>query len=422
MNMKDLGFKFFLLTFVVFSNFTYAGATMPKPKKIYVNKVTNADALYHEWSDNKIEFEAFYDDMGMEIKIAKFMDSFYYDNDSSKIIKIKKTGLFIKQSKSHEHFSLGDKLQVQVRFFDKAKNKFVTYQMCYKDYNFGGGVPKKKCRDDVYATKTWALKRDAKTGALRHRNDKDGDALDYEYREDENFEYFEVFVSSDYLKHYQVKSQNAVPFIVVTAKNNKQSGNIVPQSARHVEKLSNASSIWNDYAPSAKDYLRDIPDVRPVVQVGVSAEFGRTNGNLSLTTDFRGLSISVEPGVSLNNSDFEIEAFGNGYFSDYDNVVSGQTTTVSGDIGGVGFGGSMIYDSNNNLIGGGITFGFSGLPDADISINYGETLINTKGNDSSGSRSGSNRGSRGSNRTDGYDKRNGRTSRVNGEGGHSIEN
>lgn len=35
----------------------------------------------------------------------------------------------------------------------------------------------------------------------------------------------------------------------------------------------------------------------------------------------------------------------------------------------------MIYDSNNNLIGGGITYGCSGLPDADISINLELLLL-----------------------------------------------
>lgn len=121
-------------------------------------------------------------------------------------------------------------------------------------------------------------------------------------------------------------------------------------------------------------------------------------------------------GLAISNTDLEINVSVMGFATDsLESVTSGTSTTVSGELGSaVNVGGALSYNSNNELFGAGLSVGFGSAIDVDLSVTESTVVYTT--------RTSSDESERGDgNRRDGYNEREGRTSRVDGEGGRSIE-
>lgn len=184
-------------------------------------------------------------------------------------------------------------------------------------------------------------------------------------------------------------------------------------------------AIWNHVQVPAEAYLQDLPDIKPVLQVGVSLQTPGTSTNVALTTDFKDISVNVDPGASIN-ADYELEVFASVFAAEsMSDVTSGMTSTISGDFGmGLGVGGLLTFDSTNTPMGAGLTFGWAGFAEVDLSVNEALEIATTATTETSTNSSGSdNRRERETDgRHGGWNSREGRTHRNDGDHGRSIEN
>ncbi|WP_159654273.1 hypothetical protein [Vibrio atypicus] len=427
-----------LLTFLLAATpVVTAGVRIPPPEPIYMEKSITADGSDIEWANIEPDFNINYNDIGVELSIQEFVNKFYYNYVPSQIIDQKVTGYLFKIDGT-ETFKLGEKLSLVVKFKDLASGELLTRTSCStKQYSNGRRV--KKCTT-VDLKNQLDLYRDKKTGKLRYKYDSDGFHVEYGSKLINGTEFFEIYTSDgNFFTHENLKLGTYKPVVIVTAQNELSDKAGVGRMQRSFN-----NSPWSSYSsrhiydiqPGAEAYLRDIPDVRPVVQVGVSAQLHRTDFNLAVSSDFRNLTLSYDAGATLINTDREIEIFVNAFATDdLNKVTTGRTTTVAGDIGlpgplinKINVGAQVIYDDEDLAFGAGLSFGV-GLPDSDVSVNYGNILFTTEEELSPAKvvaavlkRQKKESGSDKKERIHRENRREGRTSRVRGEGGRSIEN
>ncbi|MCV3265173.1 hypothetical protein OGZ01_32045 [Vibrio harveyi] len=162
------------------------------------------------------------------------------------------------------------------------------------------------------------------------------------------------------MTHWNLKDKDAVPYIVLTAFNaNSNSSKSVeaPAVLAKYTGVQNAAKVWDVYKPTVESYIRDSnrPDIRPVVQVGVSVQVRQVEVAGTVTSDFKDIDVAFSGGVAISNTDLEINASVMGFATDsLESVTSGTSTTVSGELGSaVNVGGALSYNSNNELFGAG---------------------------------------------------------------------
>jgi len=366
--------KIACLISVLFS-FSIQAAYTPPPEpppraKVFIDRQTTVDGIGEEFDSNSPPNNnplgsVMYKDMGIELVTKKFKDTYYFEEDSTNIISKETTGFYFKIDSNHPTFRLGDKLRLEIRFKDKNSkdNKYMSYVHCRPSFPGIGTT----CNTHLFSNDINIRRENSGELILPSYRQAYSYNRPYAYKRDANFEYFEVYVYGDYFSISDPAYKNAIPVLIVTADNS------IEEASNSVVEMKNRSALltappWNVYKPDAEAYIHDIPDVKPVIQIGASIQAPGGDFNFTVSSDFTNAVITFEPGASLN-SDFEAEAFVNVFAStDVYQVTNGFSTTVSGDIGLVG--GSLIYDDTNSLLGAGLTIGFGGIPDTDISINY----------------------------------------------------
>lgn len=410
--MKNILF----IALLVMPFYSSAGATVPPPQRVYVDKVTSPDGRDLEWAQGERLASVVFTDLAAEIRVSRFTNTYYFEDEPGTIKSSSRTGLFF-EFKNSEDFTLGDEAIFEVKFLTPDRSRFVTHRSCHTKVVFGG--PNQETCETKFVKHSIKITRDSK-GALRLKSDSD-DFLSYGYKKSGGREYFEVFSTIDLMTHWNLKDKDAVPYIVLTAFNaNSNSSKSVeaPAVLAKYTGVQNAAKVWDVYKPTVESYIRDSnrPDIRPVVQVGVSVQVRQVEVAGTVTSNFKDIDVAFSGGVAISNTDLEINASVMGFATDsLESVTSGTSTTVSGELGSaVNVGGALSYNSNNELFGAGISVGFGSAIDVDLSVTESTVVYTT--------RTSSDESDRGDgNRRDGYNEREGRTSRVDGEGGRSIE-
>ncbi|MDG2608236.1 hypothetical protein [Vibrio harveyi] len=379
---------------------------------VFLQRESNPDGYAYEWNDPqyKIEFK----DLDMIVSVNQFTDTFFFRIVPQEHRQAHLSSYSVLIKGENKYFELGDKFKIQIKYQDKKTKKFLKEKRC----NIG------LCDNVDVVSKTYSFFRNKQTRAIEYDGVLKKPLESYAYRKVGNEEFLELFTSDPYYlsESKTVGGTRYYPTLVITAVNGLSGADKVLQGNHFGKNMDlmcarsapRSSAVWDVYKPSTEDYLRDVPDIKPVVQGGISIQAPNFDIDVAVTTDFKDLSLSVAPGLSLN-TDTEFGGFVNGYATtNLDDVTTGTSTTVSGDLGVIG--GSLVYDANNRLIGGGLTFEV-GVPDADISVNEGVEIATTK----TKSKTDNKRTHRQTERRGGYDRRHGRTSHHRGEGGHSIE-
>lgn len=392
-------------------------------REISVNKDITIDGYDSEWVNRDPLVRIKSNDMGVELLSDQFIHKYYRSLEPSVIKTRTLDSFFLKIDKNHPTFRVGERIRIRFRLqtANARTGEFIKERVCRREHSWVNSNPPEKCSWEVIK-KEIVLIRDDK-GTLVHWPSPyyyrpNSSIVDKKYREDDNFEYFEYYDHHGWIS--LMKKHNAriaVDFAAVNALEDIQQArsNFQGSQLRSFCGICNTPPGGNTYIDQA---LVDMPSIlstipKPIIQVGGSAQTPGGDINVVVSTDFKEAIITVEPGGGYN-TDYEAEVMVNALFAPtLAAAVSGHSSTLSGDIGlGLGVGGNLIYDSNNNLMGAGITAGFAGVPDTDLTVNVPKELYNSSDSDKE---SGSDK------RPHGYDSNKGQTNRNPGEGGHSIE-
>ncbi|WP_244662511.1 hypothetical protein [Vibrio owensii] len=89
--------------------YSSAGATVPPAQKVYVDKVTSPDGRDLEWAQGDRLASVGFTDLAAKIRVSRFTNTYYFDNEPGTIKSSTRTGLFF-EFKSSEDFTWGMRL------------------------------------------------------------------------------------------------------------------------------------------------------------------------------------------------------------------------------------------------------------------------------------------------------------------------
>lgn len=394
----------------------------------------NATSMYqdpwlageYESRDQTISHTLTLNDIGTKAEIYKLKSL-----DDTPVTKFRLT-----LTEDNPSFSVKDEIIVSITHKAEEKQEFLRNVSCTRKK--GGN----KCSYGDIKNLQYIFKRSNSDGKFYLDVENSSPVIEFEYGiwNKEPYLDFSIYGASSF-ESYTQKGVDYYPTITITANNVKFTSDDPRSFGRNIDlyqlkeagmQLRSAKdsavsrdAIWNHVQVPAEAYLQDLPDIKPVLQVGVSLQTPGTSTNVALTTDFKDISVNVDPGASIN-ADYELEVFASVFAAEsMSDVTSGMTSTISGDFGmGLGVGGLLTFDSTNTPMGAGLTFGWAGFAEVDLSVNEALEIATTATTETSTNSSGSdNRRERETDgRHGGWNSREGRTHRNDGDHGRSIEN